>query len=64
MAAKNVKTMKKASFKASGKSLNSQDLQGKIQKKAFEIFEKRGYAHGDDLADWFEAEKLVKKNRS
>ena len=30
-----------------------------IAAKAFEIFENRGYAHGNDQGDWHEAEKSV-----
>ena len=33
--------------------------QEKIHKKAYELYKKRGYAHGNDWADWLEAEKLV-----
>ena len=32
-----------------------------IKAKAKEIWEKRGRIHGEDLAIWLEAEKLVKK---
>jgi hypothetical protein len=40
------------------------NLQEKIQKKAYELFEKRGCLSGDDLTDWLEAEKIIKsKNR-
>ena len=35
------------------------DLQEKIGKKAYELYEKKGCAHGNDLADWFEAERIV-----
>ncbi|MBI2487620.1 MAG: DUF2934 domain-containing protein [Deltaproteobacteria bacterium] len=31
-----------------------------IEKKAYEIYGKRGGEHGKDLDDWFEAEKMVK----
>ncbi|MBU1087297.1 MAG: DUF2934 domain-containing protein [Candidatus Omnitrophica bacterium] len=31
----------------------------RIEKKAFELFEKRGYSQGNDLDDWFKAEQLV-----
>jgi len=61
MAAK--KMMKKASPQASAKSSSGQNIHGEIQKKAFELFEKRGYAHGNDLSDWLEAEKIVKGSK-
>ncbi len=37
-----------------------------IEKKAYEIYEKRGREHGKDLDDWLEAEKIVigKKKKS
>jgi hypothetical protein len=31
-----------------------------IAKKAYELYAKRGYRHGSDRNDWFEAEKFVK----
>jgi hypothetical protein len=33
-----------------------------VQKKAFELFEQRGYMQGNDLGDWFDAEKIVKQS--
>lgn len=34
-------------------------LLDKVRTRAFELFEKRGGPHGNDLADWLEAEKEV-----
>ena len=34
-----------------------------IEKKAYELYEKRGREHGKDLDDWLEAEKIVKKKK-
>ena len=34
-------------------------LEEDIQKKAYELYEKRGYAHGDDQFDWNLARELV-----
>lgn len=31
-----------------------------IEKKAYELFQKRGHTHGNDRDDWFEAEKKMK----
>jgi len=59
MAVKKTKTVKVVS----SKSTSSSGAQEKIQKKAYELFEKRGYQHGNDLSDWLEAEKIVKSNR-
>ena len=30
-----------------------------IEKKAYELYEKRGCQHGCDQQDWFEAEKIL-----
>lgn len=34
-----------------------------ITKAAYDLFEKRGGAHGHDVNDWIEAEKTVMENR-
>ena len=39
--------------------INQEDLHEKIQKKAYERYKKRGFSHGSDWADWFEAERTV-----
>lgn len=31
----------------------------RIAEKAYELYQKRGYAHGNDLSDWYEAEKII-----
>lgn len=31
----------------------------RIEKKAYELYEYRGCAHGHDWEDWFEAERIV-----
>jgi len=33
-----------------------QELHGVISRRAYELFEARGYEHGHDLEDWFRAE--------
>jgi hypothetical protein len=38
---------------------DSQSLQQKIAACAYELFLKRGQAHGHDLEDWLEAEREV-----
>ncbi len=30
-----------------------------VEKKAYDLYEKRGREHGRDQDDWFEAQKLV-----
>jgi len=32
-----------------------------LEKLAYSIFEKRGYKHGADMADWLEAEKKIRE---
>ena len=31
-----------------------------IEKKAYELFEQRGFQHGLDQQDWFEAERIIR----
>ena len=33
-----------------------------VQKKSYELYEKRGCKSGNDLEDWLEAERLVKED--
>jgi hypothetical protein len=35
-----------------------------ISRVAYDLYVKRGYAPGNDFADWLEAEKIVMKNYS
>lgn len=55
---------KKSSIKnsrsSSSQDCSKEDLQEKIRKKAFELYTKRGYVHGNDFKDWLEAERIVK----
>lgn len=41
------------------KPAGSEDKRSLIAKKAYELFVKRGYKHGNDQNDWYEAEKIV-----
>ncbi len=34
-------------------------LREQIERKAYELYEKRGWGHGLDTSDWLEAERLV-----
>lgn len=47
---------------APSRKINESELFSMIQKKAYEYFLARGCGHGDDLRDWFLAEKDVLKN--
>lgn len=63
MIARAIKKVKKeTSARKSIKDLKSGELFSLIEKKAYEIFERRGYSHGQDQNDWYEAEKFVKAN--
>lgn len=48
---------------AFGSSMAKEDLNKKIQKKAYELYKEKGYSHGNDWADWFEAESLVESEQ-
>jgi HSP20 family molecular chaperone IbpA len=40
----------------------AEQIQQDIGRRAYELFEQRGYTHGDDLSDWFQAEKEIVQN--
>lgn len=40
----------------------NQNQQEKIQKKAYELAQRRGFAPGHELDDWLEAERIVVVN--
>lgn len=42
------------------KSVSYEDFSALVEQKAYELYESRGYSHGSDQNDWFEAEKAVK----
>lgn len=42
------------------RKISQEEFYSLIGQKAYEFFEKRGYQHGDDQRDWYEAEKAVK----
>ena len=42
-------------------SISKEKLLKEIEKKAYELFVQRSGKHGNDLQDWLEAEKIVKK---
>jgi len=55
-------TSKNASNAPSAKnSIGKEKLLKEIEKKSYELFLKRNGRHGDDLQDWLDAEKIVKK---
>ena len=40
-------------------SIDDDNLQQRIAKKAYELYERRGCCHGFDVDDWLEAERIV-----
>jgi len=40
-------------------SRNFQDIQEAIQLKAYHLYIERGGTHGNDLEDWFTAERII-----
>ncbi len=43
------------------KMLDRDEIEGIIREQAYKLYEQRGYSHGCDTADWFEAERIVTK---
>ncbi len=37
----------------------AETIQQDIARRAYEIFEQRGFTHGEDLSDWFQAENEI-----
>ena len=55
--------MARTSFKlgkSSNPSMSKEDLSKLVEKKAFELYEKRGKKAGHTMEDWLEAERIVK----
>ena len=42
-------------------TLTPERFKGLVQKRAYELCQKRGSSPGNDLADWFEAEKQIRR---
>ena len=57
-------TSARSSGKSSAPKLSDAELNACIQKKAKELWERNGCAQGKDLANWLEAEKLVKSGKA
>ncbi len=52
------KSVSKVSKKTK-KKIAPEEFYTLIAKKAYEFYVDRGYSHGDDQLDWYEAEKAV-----
>jgi len=48
-------------LKSKNSTINAESLLGEISERAYEIFIQRGFAHGNDLEDWLQAENEVKE---
>lgn len=46
--------------RSSNPTMSNDDLRKLIEKKAYELYEKRGKKAGHSLNDWLEAERIVK----
>lgn len=49
------------SSKTQENSRKDEQLTGEISKIAYQLYEKRGRVPGNELADWLDAEKIVKR---
>ncbi len=55
--------MARTSFKlgkSSNPTMTSEDMRKLVEKKAFELYEKRGKKAGHAMNDWLEAERIIK----
>ncbi len=50
--------------KSSSASMTKEDLKKLIEKKAYELYEKRGRKPGHSFDDWLEAERIIKGKMS
>ena len=57
------KVMARQAFKlgrSSNPAMSKEDLNKLIEKKAYELYEKRGKKSGHTVDDWLEAERIIK----
>ena len=57
-----LKKLKKVLSLDNEKRVSREEFMQLVQKKAFEMYEKRGCNPGSDLEDWLNAERLVKED--
>ncbi len=48
--------------KKSTKKISAEQFLDLVEKKAYKLFEERGYSHGCDQEDWYRAEQAVQKS--
>ncbi|MFH1665922.1 MAG: DUF2934 domain-containing protein [Candidatus Omnitrophota bacterium] len=58
-AAKPKKTAKPVTAASGKNAARPAEFSAMIEKKAYEFYQSRGFAHGNDQGDWFAAEKAV-----
>jgi len=46
----------------SSNEISQENIYSLISETAYGLFEKRGYGHGNDECDWYEAEQIVLKS--
>jgi hypothetical protein len=46
---------------AQNQTINPEAFYSQVANKAFELFERRGFQHGYDLEDWFQAERIIRE---
>ena len=44
------------------KAISIDEFNIKVAQTAFQIFESRGFTHGQDIQDWIEAERIVRES--
>ncbi len=57
-----LKKLKKVLSLDSEKRVSREEFMRLVQKKAYEIYEKRNGQSGNELEDWINAERLVKED--
>ena len=50
---------KRTSVTAERRLPKAEELRDDIAKRAYELYERRGWNHGQDLSDWLEAEQQI-----
>lgn len=63
MAKKKVITMTRGGIKTTSSSYSPKDLE-RIREKAYLIWEAKGRPTQDDMSHWFEAEKVLRKEKA
>ena len=53
------KPMRKSRSKGNPEITEIPELHSRVELRAYQLFEKRGHAHGRDLDDWFRAEREI-----